>query len=84
MSILFFGRMIYLTNIWKKSMANLIVLTLGNDKIVRCVDLDEATAKAISCYNADGRISVKITPEGGGPVTSLEFDRASRDWIATA
>ena len=63
-------------------MANLILLTFGNNEIVRCTDLDDATEKAISYSNVEGRILLAITPEGGGPMTSLEFDRASQDWIA--
>lgn len=71
-----------LANLWSAGMANLILLTFGNSKMVRCTDLADATAKAISYSNEEGRILVDITPEGGGPMTSLEFDRSSNDWIA--
>jgi hypothetical protein len=65
-------------------MANLILLTFGNNKMIRCANIDDAKAQAqaISYSNEEGRILVKITPEGGGPITSLEFDRSSNDWIS--
>ena len=62
-------------------MASLILLTLGNDETARCADLNEATAKAISCCSVGGKVLVEIIPENGGPTMSLEFDRASHDWI---
>jgi hypothetical protein len=62
-------------------MTDLILLTLGNYETVRCADLNEATAKAISCCGAGGTILVEFITENGGPMISLEFDRASHDWI---
>jgi hypothetical protein len=82
MSILCFGRVIYWLTYGVQGMANLILLTFGNSKMARCTDLADATAKAISYSNEEGRILVAITPEGGGSMTSLEFDRSSNDWIA--
>jgi hypothetical protein len=63
-------------------MTDLVLLTFGDDDVVCCTSLDEAKEKASSHSHAKGRILVEITPEGGGPMTTLEFDRKSRDWIA--
>jgi hypothetical protein len=63
---------------------SLVLLTLGNGDPVRCSDLDEAKARATLCSNEEGRIFVEITPQGGGPMTSLEFDRASGDWVVAS
>lgn len=57
-----------------------IHLTFGNGDTIQCTDLDDAKSKAIA--SAEGRTVVEIFPEGGGPMTTLEFDRASRDWIS--
>lgn len=57
-----------------------IQLTFENGDVVRCIDLDDAKSKAIA--SAEGRAVVEIFPEGGGPVTTLEFDRTSHDWIS--
>jgi hypothetical protein len=54
-----------------RAMANLVLLTLGNGEVIRCVDLADARQKAIACSDGEGKISVKITPEGGGPIMSL-------------
>lgn len=61
-------------------MADLFLLTFENGDTVRCTNLDDAKSKAIA--SAEGRIMVEITPEGrGGPMTTLEFDRDTQDWI---
>jgi hypothetical protein len=64
-------------------MSGLVLLTFENGDFVRCSNLDDARMKAISHDETEGRIRVEITPEGGGKMTILEFDRGSCDWIAT-
>jgi hypothetical protein len=61
-------------------MAGLVLLRLGNGDEVRCVSLKDAISKAIASGHMAGRIYVEVIPEGGGPVTTLEFDRQTRDW----
>jgi len=64
-------------------MSELIVLKVENGELFRCASLDQARAMATSMSASDGRIFVEITPAGvGGPMTTLEFDRKSRDWIS--
>ncbi len=65
-------------------MADLVLLTFGSDELIRCSSLDDAKAKIKSRSRDIAKASVEITPEGGGPVLSLEFDFASGDWIASA
>jgi hypothetical protein len=63
-------------------MADLVLLTLQNGDVDRCISLEHAKEKANACSHVDGKILVEITPEGGGTMTTLEFNRTSRDWIA--
>lgn len=63
-------------------MANLVVLTLGDGRTFRCVDLDDAKEKAISNQVGNDKICVEIIPENGGPMISLDFDKISQDWVA--
>lgn len=63
-------------------MADEVLLYLGDANVVRCASLDEAKVKASSYSHVEGQILVEITPNGGGPVTTLEFDRNSCDWIS--
>ncbi|MFC4173595.1 hypothetical protein ACFOYU_16280 [Microvirga sp. GCM10011540] len=65
-------------------MADLILLIFENKEAVRCASLAEAKEKASSHYHAEGRVLVEVTPEGGGAMTTLEFDQNSRDWIAVS
>lgn len=61
-------------------MADLILITIGNGQPVRCADLDDAKAKALIADEA--KAVVEMIPEGkGGPVTTLEFDRDTNDWV---
>ncbi|MBY5592279.1 hypothetical protein HFO49_33505 [Rhizobium leguminosarum] len=60
-------------------MSDLIVLIVDNGAPIRCTDLDEAKFKAVGIK--DGRIVVEITPDGGGPMTTLEFDRGEEHWV---
>lgn len=61
-------------------MADLILITIGNGQPVRCADLDDAKAKALAA--TEGQVVVEITPAGpGGPMTTLEFDRSTQDWV---
>lgn len=57
-----------------------IQLTFENGDVAQCVDLDDAKSKAIA--RAEGRAVVEIFPIAGGPVTTLEFDRTSHNWIS--
>lgn len=63
-------------------MPDLVLLALENGDLIRCKSLDDALAKAISRKETEGRIRVEVTPEGGGRMTILDFDRASLDWVA--
>jgi len=64
-------------------MPPLVILIFENGDIVQCNDIDNAKEKAISCSHAEGQIMVQITPAGkGGLMTTLKFDRTSRDWVA--
>lgn len=60
-------------------MANLVLLNFENGDVVRCSNLDDAKLKASA--SATGRAIVEITPEGGGPILTLEFDRDAQDWV---
>lgn len=61
-------------------MADLILITIGNGHPVRCADLEDAKAKALMA--TDSQAVVEITPAGsGGPITTLEFDRITQDWV---
>lgn len=61
-------------------MPDLFMLNLENGKTIRCTDIGDARAKAISIK--EGKIILEIIPEGqGGPITTLEFDRNEQDWI---
>lgn len=61
-------------------MADLILITIGNGHPIRCADLDDAKAKALMAM--DSQAVVEITPAGsGGPITTLEFDRITQDWV---
>ena len=62
-------------------MPDLVLLTFENGDVVRCTSFDDAKVKASSYSHVKGQIMVEVTPEGGGPMTRLEFDRSSRDWI---
>lgn len=63
-------------------MSDLILLTIGEQEPVRCPSLGHAKATAAAEANIDGNIIVEITPEGGGPVTSLRYNQAICDWVA--
>ncbi|WP_417276516.1 hypothetical protein [Castellaniella sp.] len=61
-------------------MADLILLIFENGESVRCTDFNDAKSKAISA--TEGRIIAEVTMEGkGGPITTLEFNRNTREWI---
>lgn len=63
-------------------MADLVVLTFSDGRTLRCADLSDAKEKAINNQPGTDKIIVEITPENGGPMTSLAFDIASQDWVA--
>lgn len=61
-------------------MADLILITIGNSHPVPCSDLNDAKAKALMV--PDRQVVIEITPAGsGGPITTLEFDRITQDWV---
>ena len=63
-------------------MANLILLYIDDHKPVRCLDLDDAERKikANGAYN--DKAFIKQTPDGGGPVSSLEYSLENGSWVA--
>jgi hypothetical protein len=63
-------------------MADLHLIHFADGDSVRCADKADAKGKAREVSNIPGRIVYEVTPEGGGIVTSLEYDRESDDWIA--
>jgi hypothetical protein len=62
-------------------MRDLHILRLSGGEIVRCADIDEAKVKAISDVDVNFEPLLEITPQGGGPMLTLKFDKASQDWI---
>lgn len=63
-------------------MNDLVTLKLGSENSIRCLNINEAKEKAIAYLDVEGKISLEITPESGGPMLSLQFDRAQLDWIS--
>lgn len=63
-------------------MANLVLLTIDEAAPVRCVDLSDARQRACASLHLEGRILVEVTPEGGGQMLTLEFDRQSKDLVS--
>ncbi len=62
-------------------MTDLVLLNFENGEIVRCASLEASRKAAISRGDHSGRIVAEITPEGGGVMTTLEFDRSLNDWV---
>lgn len=62
-------------------MPDLYLLKLSGGEIVRCADIDDAKVKAISDVGVNFEPLLEITPQGGGPMLTMKFDRASQDWI---
>lgn len=62
-------------------MVDLIQLNFGDGEIVRCTSLADAKSKAIA--RSESRVIVEVFSDGrGGPMTTLELDQTSRDWIS--
>ena len=61
-------------------MADLILLTVADQEPVRCVSVAEAEVLARNAK--DEPIILTIIPEGGGPVTTLQYSRSESDWFA--
>ena len=61
-------------------MPELVELTTEHGDVVRCPSLADATLKAGQLPASVGRILVELIPEGGGPVTTLRYDRTLSDW----
>jgi hypothetical protein len=62
-------------------MAELIVLTLADGASVRCASLADARIRASRHGHWPGDIVLEVTPEGGGPIQSFQFDRQAGDWV---
>jgi hypothetical protein len=62
-------------------MSNLILLVLEDRDPIRCANLIDAKNKARGLTHLSGRILAEITPESGGPMVTLEFDKRGEDWI---
>jgi len=65
-------------------MADLVLLSFDDEEPVRCADMDDAKKRINSRQRNFSKASVEITPEGGGPILSLDFDRSSGDWVASS
>lgn len=63
-------------------MGDLLLLNIDSGDIIRCHSFDDAREKAISASQVEGRIVLEFTPESGGLMTTLEFDRISNDWVS--
>jgi hypothetical protein len=63
-------------------MNDLVLLMTGDKKTLRCADLAEARVRAIQSKIVEGSILVELTPAGGGPVETFEFDREAELWIS--
>lgn len=62
-------------------MADLITITVDNNEIIRCLNMDDANDKAKFLSKESDNITLEIIPENGGPMTTLEYDKASHDWV---
>ena len=62
-------------------MPDLYLLKLSGGEIVRCANIDDAKVKAISDVRVNFEPLLEITPQGGGPMLTMKFDKASQDWI---
>lgn len=60
-------------------MADLILLTVGNNDPMRFATVLDAEKFA---KTASGEpIILTVTPRGGGPMTTLRFDKSENDWF---
>lgn len=62
-------------------MADLITITVDNNEIIRCLNMDDANDKAKFLSKESDSIALEIIPENGGPMTTLEYDKTSHDWV---
>ncbi len=62
-------------------MADLITITVDNNEIIRCLNMDDANKKAKFLSENKEKIILDIIPENGGPMTTLEYDKGSHDWV---
>ena len=70
-----------LSSVGDDAVPQLVVVILGNGEAVRCTSLAHATTKATASAHVAGPILAEGTPEGGGPMVTLEFDRQAGDWV---
>lgn len=61
-------------------MADLILLTVAGQEPIRCVSVADAEVLARNA-NAEPIILTTI-PEGGGPVTTLQYRKSESDWFS--
>ena len=55
---------------------------LTEQEPVRCESLDDAKTKIEAHGGFKDKAYIKWTPEGGGPVSSLEFSPDDGSWLA--
>lgn len=65
-------------------MADLFLLSFDEEEPIRCSCLNDAKRKINSRQRNFTKASIEITPAGGGPIHSLDFDHSSSVWIAPA
>ena len=63
-------------------MTDLILLHIDDNEPVRCTSLDHAKTKIESHGQLKGKAYVKWTPQGGGPVSALEYSPDEGSWVA--
>lgn len=61
-------------------MADLILLTVAETEPVRCMSVEDAESLAKNAKSEP--IILTITPSGGGPVTTLQYNQSESDWFS--
>lgn len=61
----------------------LIILYLGNDFSGRFTNEDEAKNTGIHLHTSDKPAKIEFTPNGGGLITTLEYDPITLEWSST-
>ena len=61
-------------------MADLILLTIAAQEPVRCATV--ADAEKLASHAKDEPIILTITPNGGGPVTTLQYRQSDSNWFS--
>lgn len=63
-----------------KRMADLILLKIADQEPVRCHTVKDAETLAKTAQSEP--IVLSVTPEGGGPMTTLTYDQSLADWVS--